>query len=530
MSATKEVPGTVRLFADSGELLQTKVELVPKPSHHAEDPLNWSRTRNFTFIGAISTSVLFSIYTQLAEETNLTLDQLVAGSGYSYWAIGFSNIFFQPLSLAIGKRPVLVLCNLAGALLTIWTVYNSGNATWIVSRLLIGLTSGPSFCLIEVVIADVRALPLGLYVCVLYTGAVIGPLIGGFVFEGLGWKGVIWLSVGLQVLTTIVMICFFEETNFSRKEPTIALQVMPDLNPYNAAKHLSPISPDETKNDTTHQIQVEPVLPNEHRPVWGKPKFRHFFTVSPYAAHIMKRGLIQPFLMMRLPLVWWCGVMYGIYQVYFNLFGSLSSGVLAFPPYDFSTSAIGLTFLGPLLSGVPSAVLSGWLCDAFSLKQARKNYGISEPEHKLKLYIVPAVLTPIGLIMMGLGPYYGAHWLVYVAGEFVLNLAGPVATLLIITYAFDSFHSIDPDDSQGPKAAAQDSAPYFSAIILIAMSITFAFGYATTPWTFGWSFKLFAITAAIGGTILNATVLLIMRYGKRLRADGEQYYRKVINW
>ena len=87
--------------------------------------------------------------------TNLTIDQLVAGMGYSYWAIGFSSVIFQPMSLAIGKRPVIVISALAGGLINMWTVYITDNGSWIAQRFLLGLASGPSFALAEVVIADV---------------------------------------------------------------------------------------------------------------------------------------------------------------------------------------------------------------------------------------------------------------------------------------------------------------------------------------------------------------------------------------
>jgi hypothetical protein len=43
-----------------------------------------------------------------------------------------------------------------------------------------------------------------------------------------------------------------------------------------------------------------------------------FGTVSPYAAAVMRRGCIVPLTLLALPLVWWIGLMYGIYQIWFN--------------------------------------------------------------------------------------------------------------------------------------------------------------------------------------------------------------------
>jgi hypothetical protein len=76
--------------------------------------------------------------------------------------------------------------------------------------------------------------------------------------------------------------------------------------------------------------------------------------------------------------------------------------------------------------------------------------------------------------MTGLGPYYSAHWSVYVIGETLTGLGGPLATLLVLAYGFDAFHTIDPEDPSPVKVAAQDNAPYIIAIIFIGMCVTLA--------------------------------------------------------
>jgi hypothetical protein len=110
-----------------------------------------------------------------------------------------------------------------------------------------------------------------------------------------------------------------------------------------------------------------------------------------------------------------------------------------------------------------------------TVREARKNGGISEPEHKLKLFVIPSFFLPIGFMMMGLGVYYQAHYMVFVVGLGVMNVAGPFGSLLALTYAFDCFHMIEPKEKSGVQSSAQDSAPYLIAIVAISMSIAFAF-------------------------------------------------------
>ena len=120
------------------------------------------------------------------------------------------------------------------------------------------------------------------------------------------------------------------------------------------------------------------------------------------------------------------------------------------------------------------AIFGGILANKFTVYRARRNHGISEPEDKLWLFVLPGVFCPIGLLMTGLGPYYGAHWAIYVIGETLTGLGGPLATMLVLAYAFDAFHTIDPEDPSPVKVAAQDNAPYIIAIVFIGMCVTFA--------------------------------------------------------
>lgn len=179
---------------------------------------------------------------------------------------------------------------------------------------------------------------------------------------------------------------------------------------------------------------------------------------------------------------------------------------------------------------IPGAIIGGIITDWFTIRQAKKNHGISEAETKLRLMIIPTVLTPFGLLMMGLGPYYGAHWMVYVAGEFVLTMAGPLASLLSMVYAFDSFHEIHPSNPHGVQAEVQNCAPYVQSLIAFAMVLTFAFNYAITPWAFEWGFRNWCISAAAIGLVVNLSHFVLLKYGKRMRIRYAPVYRRIINW
>jgi hypothetical protein len=186
---TSEVAGTVRLI--HSDLAASEVVLIPTPSDDIADPLNWAKGRKYiqlaclilyvafqlsrcgnlhwhlpsyfryTLAAALSASSLFAIFVPLSEATGLSLEQLNAGTGFSYFPIGFGPLLLQPLALALGKRPVYVGTAIAMAGVVLWTPKAEGYGQWVANRLLFGFVGSPSFAMVEVSISDVVSRGIG---------------------------------------------------------------------------------------------------------------------------------------------------------------------------------------------------------------------------------------------------------------------------------------------------------------------------------------------------------------------------------
>lgn len=289
------------------------------------------------------------------------------------------------------------------------------------------------------------------------------------------------MAGGFSLISAIVLFIFLEETNYrrdlsvpsitSRGEVTVVLGE--DPKDAETTTQTVPVDDEEMKPPPA---EPHPIHASDRMSVpWPGPRPWQLYTLSPNAGGIMLRGLIHPLMLLRHPTVLWCGLIYGLYQIFFNLQAALCSGVLSAPPYNFKPNSVGLTYLAPLIATMPGAVLGGHIADRYTVRAARRNNGIAEAEHKLRLLFLPTLLAPAALLMLGLGPYYGAHWMVFVAGMFVLSLIGPLAALLAISYAFDSFHAVQPTRRDGPQAEVQQCAPYLLCVIALCMVFTFAF-------------------------------------------------------
>jgi hypothetical protein len=146
--------------------------------------------------------------------------------------------------------------------------------------------------------------------------------------------------------------------------------------------------------------------------------------------------------------------------------------------YRYEATAIRSYYL--TLLGECSGVFGGYISDAFCMREARRAGGTFEPEMRLKLMWAPALIIVGGLLMVGLGPYYEAHWIVFVLGIGLLNLAGPFATAIVLNYAFDCYHPVEPNNKYGPQAITHQAAPYLLSALIISMSM--AFGYVSGGW------------------------------------------------
>ncbi|KAL2670342.1 hypothetical protein Neosp_014809 [[Neocosmospora] mangrovei] len=108
------VPGTVQLVDLEGHRGvahaedQRDVVLIPAPSSNPDDPLNWSSARKRVL---------------LASDSGLTMDALVAGTGYMFLTLGWGCLVWQPLAQKFGKRPVYLLSLLG-------TMVSSSPSTW----------------------------------------------------------------------------------------------------------------------------------------------------------------------------------------------------------------------------------------------------------------------------------------------------------------------------------------------------------------------------------------------------------------
>ncbi|KAJ5857741.1 hypothetical protein N7455_008635, partial [Penicillium solitum] len=529
------IPGTVQQVDVDHTLRlrhnkeQEDIVLIPLPSSHPDDPLNWSRYRKFLsgacqmawcFFAAALISGLSSSYLLISEDTGISVADLSTGNGLMYLFMGWGTLLTQNLAQDFGRRPVLLVGMLGSSLLQIWSAYMKSVGEWYANRILLGIFISPQEALIELCIADIhfahdRGFHMGIYNWTLWCGAFMSPIAGGFVAERFGWRWIQYILAIICLCFTVVTFFGFEETMFFRQvniqEPMFSSpKDTSDLEPsiYTDRKRVSeskePDSVDITPVAVDESYQIKAYA--QKLKVWG---LRH-----PSQPFNFFRSILLSFRLLCFPTNIFSGLLVGSILAWYNVLGGSLAEVLGGAPYNFTTEQIGLTYFASVIGVSIGCYFSGWLSDILAIKLARGRNGIKEPEDRLWMFLVAIVAHPLGCILYGVGASHHIPWIGVVIGMAFICITLPMGSGLAIAYIIDS-----------QKELAGES---IVTVILIRNTIGFAFAYAVNPMITNMGLQNTFILIAVLGMVFWSGCLLWIKIGKSARRSIAKSYWNLV--
>lgn len=533
MIDTENIPGNSKLvkldlnISDEGSKHEheSKVLLVPKPSKDPNDPLNWTTKRKYfhmfclvvyVFGIGVPTTSIYSVLTDIAANTNISVADLNDGTGYMFLFLGIGCFIYLPLSLKYGKRPCYLFSCLACCLFSVWQPYVTTNGTWIGSKILQGFVASAAEALPEVSVSDVffeheRGAWMGVYALSLYGSNYLAPLISGFVNDGLGWKWVLYLSVIWNAVAFVFIFLFLEESSYAReniddKTLTPIASRIPSKSKDNFEENIKPL--DEQKLD---KVITNPYIDNSI-PV---KTIRQRMAFSGHNNKVSFAYLFAgPFKMLQFPVVLWSGFIYGATLIWYSVMNATLSLVFTSEPYNFSSAIAGVVYTSPLIFAIIFYVYAAWALDYLKVLIAKRRNGNSKAEDRLWSLILYIILGPASLILWGVGAYHKVHWFGLVIGCGVMGGLAPIGCNVGVTYTVDSYHEM--------------SCEAMVVIIIIRNGMSFAVNYGITPWVTNMGFQNSFIMAAFIclGTI--GSFCLMIFTGPYWRARSREGYWKLV--
>jgi MFS family permease len=134
---------------------------------------------------------------------------------------GWGCVIWQPIALQYGKRPVYLFSMLANLAIQMWSPYCKTSGPWYANKILQGFFGSPIESLREFsggpVLSHEKGKYMELYALFLLGSNILAPLFSGFIYNGMGWKWVLyWPAIGCG-FGFLMLFFLMEETNYYRK-------------------------------------------------------------------------------------------------------------------------------------------------------------------------------------------------------------------------------------------------------------------------------------------------------------------------
>lgn len=432
--------------------------------------------------------------------------------------MGIGAFVWVPLSLAVGRRPVFLLCAVILLLSTIWAALAGSFYQLLAAICLQGLAEGLATstvcCLFLYVLRDSDTVKMLLMVIDLtfihQRPQVIAMLwsIGGAITlsllslvpymtnGGIMWRRIYSIWSTLCGMSLILAFSFYPETYFLRpavafdghilvQSATEKVKLYEDWAEVPGGKSL----PDIPEKSRWMAIVKQLSLCGRVKGGW-----RAMLVCYPQAA-----------LCMLNPLVFWVALLNAI-----NFGGMLSigmtyAGVLSAEPYSLSMNVISLVNLSAAFGSFLAWPASGFMIARICRRLAMRNGGVRDAEHYLPAFALPILASAASVVLYGLTAQRKWHWiLVYIS--YALNafaFAGlSTANTLWVTEAF-------------PRWAS-------AGIIVVgggSYVASFGMSYAIYPWVRSQGFERANMQIGVMLLVVGGIVIPIAFWGKKLRQN-----------
>ncbi|RDL30328.1 uncharacterized protein BP5553_10206 [Venustampulla echinocandica] len=448
--------------------------LVPQPSDDQHDPLNWSPMWKglamfcatlVSFaqgMGPLSLAPMFGDY---IEAFDSDLPSVVQFTGIAILILGFSNFIWVPIQTCFGRRPVLIFSSLICFGSSIWRAKATSYGSFMGACVVNGIGAGPAETAQPTIIADIiflhdRGKYQTLYFVFYFGSLMVGPIIAGPMAEKLGWQSFWWLNTALLAFTTLCCIFLFPETRYNNRSrsqqgldsssPQLKAGSPENLQdePTSIDKN-SPVdhveTPTEAQEQTTTQDKdnLAPVL--THEDPWlgrGKPSKSQWKLAQPYEGSLFLE-FWHPWKLFAFPIVEFAAFVVSWSASVFLTVNLTQSQAFAEPPYNFSSSKIGLFNIALLVGTLIGLFTAGPLSDAVAARLTKRRGGIREPEMRLLAMVPYVILMIVGNVVVAVG--YEHHWdwkVIVFIGYTCVGIQVAALPAISSTYAIDSYKPI----------------------------------------------------------------------------------------
>ncbi|KAH6675358.1 major facilitator superfamily domain-containing protein [Plectosphaerella plurivora] len=408
---------------DSPSSSEDQYMLVTFVPNDPENPRNWSTAYRWyvtlvvavtCFVVAFCSSVITADVQGVASEFNVSEE--VALLSISVFVVGFGigPMAFAPLSEIYGRRVIYGSTLLIAVIFIIPCAVAKNITTLLVCRTIDGIAFSAPMTLVGGTLADLwhngeRGVPMAAFSAAPFIGPAIGPLVGGFLSDNLGWRWLYYIQLILAFVVWVLITFTVPETY----APTIL------------ARRAASLRKSTGSSSHVTEQDIDP------RPMSARLVV---FLIRPFQ---LLFGELIVFLISL-----YMSVLYGLLYMFFVAYPIVYQG-----GKGWSASNTGLMFI-PIAVGVLLSAACAPLVNKHYLKVAARYDGHPPPEIRLIPMMISCWCIPIGLFIFAWTSYPRLHWIGPALGGF------PVGFGFIFLYNSANNYLVDSYQHQAASALA----------------------------------------------------------------------------
>ncbi|OJJ41598.1 hypothetical protein ASPWEDRAFT_167610 [Aspergillus wentii DTO 134E9] len=449
-----------------------------------DDPLNaknWTASRKwsvtivvsfYTFVSALSSSMVAPALSTIAKDFHVNNEiesQMMLSVFVLAYAVG--PLFLAPLSEIYGRVIVLQLSNLFFLVFNIACAVCQSKGQMIAFRFLSGLGgSAPTTIgggvLSDCFTAEQRGKSMAIYSLAPLLGPAVGPIAGGFITQNISWRWIFY--------TTSIFDGLLQAVSLFTLHETYGPKILSDK-----AKLLRKSTGDADFHTESDQQTILGTL---------------------------QISLIRPFRMLATqPIIQFLAVymafIYGLMYLVLSTFTTLWTSP------NYYNESVGIGCLNYIALGIGfwgGSQICAPLNDRIYRALAATRNGVGQPEFRVPLLTLSAILTPIGLFIYGWTAQEHTHWIGPDIGACIISIGIISGFLCVQTYVVDAY--------------TKYAASALSAVVFLRCLAGFGFPlfapYMYNALHYGWGNSVLGFVA-IGIGI--PAPLFLWRFGPKLR-------------
>ena len=411
--------------------------------------------------------------------------------------LGVGNLFWMPIVIKYGRRPVYIASFIGFFLTTIWAGLAKSFSSELAARILMGFVAGAGDCVAPVTLSDIfflheRGTVMAWYTMSTAIGVGLGTCLDGLVLISYDWRYTYYINIALVGSAMLALIFTMPETLYLRsKMPVPSAPQNVDRVPIE--KELGDVEGDAAQVEHANERNEAPI-PAKHT-YWQRHNFHH----GSHTKESLWELFIRPVFLLVLPSVLWSSLVFAV-NIGFYIAVSSNAALGFQQAYGFQAYQTGLCFLGTVIGGVLGVAAGGVLTDKVADFFTRRNGGLRDPEMRLPAITISVVVGPIALMLYGVGLGHRLPWIVPTIGlslrqltrsswprktladALIVNFVLVQATTISLVYSIDSYRPIGGEVVVTQLALKGQYHPFLLEFYRITPpQLPSAFSFLSTP-------------------------------------------------